>query len=239
MTSTGTCNLCGGAFGKAAMTRHLKACQEKQARPAEGGKSQKTFWVTASGEWNPEYWLHLEMPASAKLEDLDAFLRDTWLECCGHLSAFTINDIEYEMDTGGVDAMWPDFFGRRQPPKSMAARLYSVLKPGMKFDHVYDFGTSTELKLKVIAEQARSGQSREISVLARNDPPDIRCAKCDKPATLVCSQCIYEGPQAWLCDRHAERHKCGEDMCLPVVNSPRVGMCGYSGDADYSSDVLT
>lgn len=24
-------------------------------------------------------------------------------------------------------------------------------------------------------------------------------------------------------------HECGEDMLLPVVNSPRVGMCDYTG----------
>jgi len=34
----------------------------------------------------------------------------------------------------------------------------------------------------------------------------------------------------WLCDECAPKHKCGEDMLLPVVNSPRVGKCGYTGD---------
>jgi hypothetical protein len=24
-------------------------------------------------------------------------------------------------------------------------------------------------------------------------------------------------------------HECGEEMLLPVVNSPRVAMCGYTG----------
>lgn len=227
--STGTCNLCGKGFAKNIMSRHLKKCLQEQAA-SPGGKTQKTFWINVWGTYLPDYWLHLEMPASAKLADLDQFLRDIWLECCGHLSAFSINEQRYEVS---VDPDY-DYWGER--PKNMKSRFYTVLKPGLKFDHEYDFGTTTELSLKVVAEQERAGQSKEIRVLARNNPPDIRCFKCDKPATQVCSQCIYEGPKAWLCEQHAERHKCGEDMFLPVVNSPRVGQCGYTGGADFGNE---
>jgi len=38
------------------------------------------------------------MPARATLTDLDGFLRDIWLECCGHLSAFDIGTVRYELD---------------------------------------------------------------------------------------------------------------------------------------------
>ena len=34
--------------------------------------------------------------------------------------------------------------------------------------------------------------------------------------------------KGWLCEAHAEKHR-HQDMFLPVVNSPRVGMCGYTG----------
>jgi hypothetical protein len=30
------------------------------------------------------YWMHLEVAAGTTLTILDRFLRDTWLECCGH-----------------------------------------------------------------------------------------------------------------------------------------------------------
>lgn len=49
--------------------------------------------------------MHLEADAYATLEDLDAFLRSTWLECCGHMSAFTINKKRY-ITGSGLDAMW-------------------------------------------------------------------------------------------------------------------------------------
>jgi len=32
-----------------------------------------------------------------------------------------------------------------------------------------------------------------------------------------------------VCEGCAGEHECGEEMLLPVVNSPRVGMCGYEG----------
>ena len=123
------------------------------------------------------------------------------------------------------------------PTKSMSVKLYTVLQPRLKFAHEYDFGTTTNLSLKIVAEQERTGQSKEIRVLARNNTPDIRCFKCDQPATYVCSQCIYEGPKAWLCDEHLKKHKCGEDMALPVVNSPRVGQCGYTGHSEFDDEI--
>lgn len=217
-TSQGKCNLCGKAFGKVAMTRHLQKCvQEHSAK----GKTL-TFHLLVEGRGAPYYWLHLEIPTGAKLAQLDDFLRRTWLECCGHLSAFKIAGETYDV-APEIDP-WTG-----AKPRAMSATLGDVLHVGDKFEHEYDFGTTTELVLKVIAERQSALKSKDVRILARNDPPEILCAVCGKPATQVCTQCIYEGPQAWLCDEHADVHECGEDYFLPVVNSPRVGMCGYTG----------
>ncbi len=35
----------------------------------------------------PDYWLFLEVASTATWSHLDAFFRDTWVECCGHLSS--------------------------------------------------------------------------------------------------------------------------------------------------------
>jgi len=84
------------------------------------------------------------------------------------------------------------------------------------------------------ARQASSERGRKkIMVLARNNSPQITCDACNnKKATDVCSRCLWEGRKAWLCDNCAPKHKCvrkdGEEL-LPVVNSPRVGICGYTG----------
>ncbi len=102
-----------------------------------------------------------------------------------------------------------------------------VLRPGLKFFHEYDFGTTTHLALKVVAEQENRLSKNAIYLLARNLPPPIKCARCEAPATQVCVECI-DTEAGWLCGAHAEKHR-HQDMFLPVVNSPRVGMCGYTG----------
>ena len=191
-------------------------------------KNKKIFHLLVEGRYLPEYWMHIEAPANATLEDLDDFLREIWVECCGHLSAFTIDKVRYEQDTGGVDAMWPAIFGRGAPTKKMNHRLESVLRTGLKFSYEYDFGTTTHLMLRVLSERDGVVNGKSIRILARNVPPAKACEVCGKPATQVCTQCIYED-EGWVCDKCAPKHECGEDMLLPVVNSPRVGMCGYTG----------
>ena len=42
------------------------------------------------------------MCGSATLEELDHYLRTIWLECCGHLSQFTIGGMLY--DRPGADS---------------------------------------------------------------------------------------------------------------------------------------
>lgn len=230
--SNGKCSFCGGTFSKSAMTNHLKSCKQREfapVKPSYGRKSKlkdkRIFHLVVEGSDQPEYWMHLDVPVDAKLEDLDNFLREIWVECCGHLSAFTINNVKYERDTGDVDAMW--VFGRK--PRSMNIRTGSVLHTGLKFHYEYDFGTTTQLALRVFSECEENIKDKSIQILARNDPPQIICEMCGKLATQVCAQCIYEG-KGWLCDECVQEHECGEDMLLPVVNSPRVGMCGYTGE---------
>ena len=173
------------------------------------------------GEWKC-YWLHIEAPAAATLAQLDRFLRDIWLECCGHMSAFTIGEQRYS-----VSPSEDLFSGVRE--KSMKLALGAVLSPRLKLYHEYDFGTPTRLRLTVVARRERANGGNDVKLLARNEPPDMPCQECGKPAAQVCTQCMYEGPEGWLCEKHAAEHECGEDYFLPVVNSPRVGVCGYTG----------
>jgi len=69
-----------------------------------------------------------------------------------------------------------------------------------------------------------------VRLAARNEPPTWPCDVCGKAATAVCTQCLYEG-KGFCCAGHASSHDCDEDMLLPVVNSPRMGVCGYTGEA--------
>lgn len=227
--SKGICTFCQGEFSKSAMSRHLETCQQRTTTGAKAAGRQKAqraskFHLVVEGRDLPLYWMHLEVTASTTLATLDRFLRNTWLECCGHLSAFEIAGVRYAVDAGMDD----DWGMGDMNEKSMRVRLEKVLSPGQTGSYEYDYGTTTELRLRVISADEAETRGKAIQVLARNIPPVILCDICGKVATNVCSQCIFE-EKGWLCDDCSEDHECGEEMLLPVVNSPRVGMCAYSG----------
>ena len=221
--SKGQCNLCGGTFSKSAMTKHLKSCKQKQADsatsiPDKVSRKVQFFHIVVEGRYSPDYWIHLEIPADAKLEMLDSFLRRIWLECCGHMSMFSIQDKRYSV------APMADF-----DDESMKAGLDAVLSPGIKFYHEYDFGSTTYLTLKVVSQEQKQIKGKDIAVLARNEPPSYPCMFCGKTAAHICTECMCEG-EGCLCDECVAEHECEEEMLLPIVNSPRVGVCGYTGD---------
>lgn len=224
--STGTCCCCGETFSKRAMTGHLESCsrratQSDVAPGAQGSQRTRLLHLLVEGRDTPEYWLHLEALADATLKTLDVFLRTTWLECCGHMSVFTVRGARYGMPAD-----------RALGHRSMQGRLGELLRPGTTFSHEYDFGTTTECTLKVIAEREGRGTGNTVPLLARNDPPSMTCGSCGKPATELCTECLCEGKGGSLCDDCVREHACDAEMCLPVVNSPRVGMCGYTGEED-------
>ncbi|HXN49192.1 MAG TPA: hypothetical protein VN893_21240 [Bryobacteraceae bacterium] len=222
-TSTGTCSLCGKHFSRATMTRHLETCGSPDtkspvaAAPAQV-RSSRTFHLFVEARYAKTYWLHLAVPVEASLDRLDAFLRQIWLECCGHLSAFTIAGGRYASEAG-------EDFGR----SGMKVRLGRILEPEMVFSYEYDYGSTTELSLKVVGLRDRETHRGAVALLARNDAPQVACERCGKhPATRICTECACVD-QGWLCEGCAEDHECGTEMCLPVVNSPRAGVCGYTG----------
>jgi hypothetical protein len=218
--STGKCYLCGAMADRAAMTPHLSACtQPIDSRPSPvSGKqpSGPSFQLVIEGRDAKAYWMHVLVPITAPLSKLDRFLRDIWLECCGHLSAFEIGGNRY--------ASAP-----MEGEMSMRASLSRVLEVGMKCFYEYDYGSTTALILKVVALRNEGTPKGAVQLLARNEALKISCQRCGtQPATQVCTECAWNG-RGWLCSACAVAHECGDEMCLPVVNSPRVGVCGYTG----------
>lgn len=211
--SIGKCALCGEVFGKAAMARHLTKCSQTQTLAIPGQQEPTPpFHLVVEGGWKA-YWLHLAAPVKAPLSKLDAFLRHIWLECCGHMSAFEIDGIRYSRSP-------------MEEERGMGTPLGRVLDVGTKFFYEYDFGSTTELGLTVVGFWNFHKPKGAVQLLARNEPPPILCSQCEtQPATQICTSC----EEAWLCESCAAEHDCGEEMFLPVVNSPRVGVCGYTG----------
>lgn len=221
-TSQGKCQYCKRIFSKQGMKKHLDICEKRSDNflkvPVDNAESY--FCIKIEGQHAPEYWLYLDVSAErTTLRDLDKFLRDIWLECCGHLSQFIINRRYY---TASPERSYDEY--------SMNYKLKDILEVGTKFWHEYDFGSTTELNLKVVSNRTGIMRKKKIELMARNIMPDVKCAVCGSKATLLCTECMWDNEEeAALCDDCAAEHECGEEMLLPVCNSPRCGVCGYEG----------
>jgi hypothetical protein len=110
----------------------------------------------------------------------------------------------------------------------MNVKLGRALAVGDEFYHEYDFGSTTYLRLKVVSERSGPTPAGGSRKLAQTEPPVIPCDACGREATQTCAGCSWEAGGR-LCDACIEAHEHGAEMALPVVNSPRVGVCGYTG----------
>ncbi|GAC1356091.1 MAG: hypothetical protein NVS4B11_00020 [Ktedonobacteraceae bacterium] len=130
-----------------------------------------------------------------------------------------------------------DFILTMVEDTSLDVPLGKVLTVGQTFTYAYDFGSTTYLSLKVGAEREGVVKDKEdpVEILARNNPPVMLCIVCGKPATKVEGGYYVGVEEHAYCDEHARKAKDAE-MMLPIVNSPRVGVCGYTGDAEYVVD---
>jgi len=166
------------------------------------GGDELCYLIRAEGAYAKGYWLYFSVPMDASLLAVDKFLRQIWCECCGHLSAFR---------SGGAE------FGK--------TRKISSLGVGDTLTYEYDFGSTTEIALNVMGEISRPKQREKVRLLGRNVPPKILCSCCEEPATQIDG---WDGE--YYCDDCANEGE--EEAMLPVTNSPRCGVCGYTGDMD-------
>lgn len=214
----GECRICGAKHTASGMTGHLK----KHLTGAGGDADH--FVIRIDGGPGSPFWMYVQVSTEATFGVLDKFLRAVWLECCGHLSEFTVDNATV---------------GERK-------RLSAFLSDGTKFLHQYDMGTTTMLRLSTIGRTARIMPVRgwvhkdaycppppvfgegKVYIMALHDKVRYNCEKCGKAADYVCGQCIYDEPRA-CCETCAPNHECGDDMLLDAAQSPRTGECGFTG----------
>ena len=205
--SEGKCLFCGETFAKAGIGKHLVTHLKDMAKTGKPGQSFFVKVETRKRYGVTPYFLSLWIDGETTMQTIDKFLRDIWLDCCGHLSEFE-----------GV---------------GMTRKARNVFKKGVLLDYEYDFGSTTALTLTVVDEFPVKAD-KKIVLLSRNEPLEIRCSICQKaPATQICTACMYEGDSGF-CDKCAKKHakECADFddyASMPVVNSPRAGVCGYEG----------
>ena len=220
----GKCVFCGRAMTSGGLVRHLRTCDRRQEairdanKNNKDGQNQMLYHLQIKNTWSSDFWLHLEINGTAVLAELDGYLRPIWLERCGHLSQFTLG-----RERWGTEI-------------SMARKVEQVLEPEMELTHIYDFGSSTETIIKTVdVREGKPLDKHPIYLMARNDMPETECDQCGKPARWLREN--YTGDSGeWLlalCNKHVDEYS-DDDYSEPfeMVNSPRLGVCGYMGPAE-------
>ena len=208
----GICTYCKDEIPKnsRSIMNHLSKCEVKNE--SKNKKYSKSMILLIEGKYSPEYWLVIKAKPDITMKRIDKFIKDIWIECCGHLSSFS----DGHSDIG------------------MNRKLDQVFEKGYKIDYIYDYGTSTEISLSLL-EEIEDFNDKGIQVLLRNKEIDYKCSYCNKKAEAICPFCADED-EGLLCSACIKNHKCiqdeGEDVLLPLVNSPRAGVCGYTGYID-------
>ena len=113
--------------------------------------------------------------------------------------------------------------------------MVGMLRDGSKLHYEYDFGSTTELTITVVGTLLRPKQRKSVRLLGRNEPIRFLCGKCGKEADWICCECEWEDQYPYFREDCMESHP--HDSALPIVNSPRMGVCGYCGEDDvYTFD---
>jgi len=220
--SKGRCSFCGTILAKNGAIKHIGTCahwkEAVEKAEVKKGKSEYLYQIRAQANGAPQFWLDLEIRGSATLKKLDDYLRKIWLECCGHMSQFYLGKSN----------------GSEIP---MNARIADLFYPGAELTHIYDFGTPSETIIKTVAvREGKPLTSHPITMLFRNEMPEYECSECENISSWLCMDClIEEGEWVTLCDRHEKTHSHNADedaQTIRLVNSPRLGLCGYTGPAE-------
>lgn len=210
---------CGRMMTRAGMARHLGSCEVRAKRVAEAdarpGPESVQFHLQVWDAWSGDYWLHVEIDGATSLGHLDSYLRAIWLECCGHASQFSIGRWSGER------------FG-------MTRKVHQVFQSVAEITHIYDFGTESVTLIKAIAERrSKATGKRPIALMARNALPEA-LSGVRRGGELVVHR-VHDGRGslglALFGARPAHPHE-GYGEPVPVVNSPRMGVCGYTGPAE-------
>lgn len=225
--AVGKCIFCNEEFPENLLSNHLKKHLKEKCKTNKAGISYLVK-ITGHPKWmRGGYFVIFWLNGNATMEKVDDFLRFIWLECCGHRSDFT-----FPQTAKQKKICWELNNDEFENEVAIKAKAKTILFKGLKLDYDYDYGSTTKLQLTVLAEYPVKANINLI-LLSRNEPPSMLCNECGKnQAIQICSACRYFDKSVF-CDDCLPVHSenCNEFgyAALPVVNSPRMGVCGYEG----------
>jgi len=196
----GNCFICNKTAGRTALKNHVLK--------EHNNGDEKCYLIRAEGAYHGSpHWLFFSIPLTAKLDDIDDFLREIWCECCGHMSSFSTRYNELPLTT-----------------------KIAKLDVGDCLLYEYDFGSTTEILLTVVEKIKRPKQQEKVQLIARNVMPTEVCLMCNKTAEYI--DAGTWGVDDFACAGCVKKCEDEDADWMPITNSPRSGVCGYDGGLD-------
>ena len=153
-TPKSRCSLCDSEFKRQGLTRHIKSCLTKHLQKPSKAEPRNLVYLNIYDPFNTDYFLHLLIAGKSSLKVLDSFLRDIWLECCGHMSSFSRRKYGDEI--------------------KMNHKVEDIFMPGVELNYQYDFGSTTELAIKAVDNyHGATIGNKKIQIITRNAQPII------------------------------------------------------------------
>ena len=213
-SSSGSCFVCKEKISGDVIEEHLTSCLPSLQWP---NGDEPSFLIQIVSKYNKKFWLTILASPEATLKDLDFFIRDVWVECCGHLSHFEIGRVYFSSD--GVD-------------EDMYVYIKDVLQPGDECLYKYDFGSATLLRVTVLRTIPVLPQDRHIVLLGQNSRAHHVCTICKEEADYAYKRNRTTKTQ-YFCSSCLESNGIDDEYCSYLTNSPRAGVCNCTkGDKD-------
>ena len=144
---------------------HLKTCLDNWSPDNWNPQGNNANYVHVSASGSKLHWMELLIHDSVTLQEINTLLRETWLECCDHLSAFIFGDL-WVPDPEG-----PSRFDEGEEELTNLDTQYSTaVPPGHSVKYHYDFGSTSEIILSTKSRHEVHQVVPRISLLARNSP---------------------------------------------------------------------
>lgn len=207
--SVGKCLYCEEMIDSFEIKKHIEKHLKGIEKEAKNIPTENYCHVEVVSE---NYFLELLVKGESKMKLIDSFLKKIWLDCCGHLSGFS----------------------HRHYKVSKSDLVEDVFQPRVKIGYQYDYGSTTYVELKAGKRYTLPIQKKDIVLLSRNEPLPLSCDICHyKIAASLCSCCLRQD-ESLFCSSCKEKHgeHCSDYLDwseMPIVNSPRMGVCGYEG----------
>ena len=162
------CKYCNKKYGCNIIKNHYTNCLIN----IFSGYSGFLVKFSAKCMLNYEYYIYALIGSKCKFSQIDKFLKEIWCKCCGteHSSYFMFNDDDENIPQYEINKN----------------KQINKFKENDKFLYSYDtINDGLFIDITIIKKLKGSENNNTLEILIRNEPPSIKCKRCNNYATSL------------------------------------------------------